>query len=204
MLEVITKGIGFGLILSLAVGPVFFTLLKTSLQKGFKAGLYTAIGVSFSDVVFILLAYGGLSPFFKNDIVKQNLALVGGAVVIVFGIYTLLHKPVAYTVNIDSHSRTTYVRQIFKGFAVNSINPTVFVFWLGVVSLASVDYQFIEWKIGLFFASIVATVLTMDITKAHLANKLRGLLSTKVMRRMYLVVGCALIILGGNLIFTQF
>ena len=62
-------GIGYaafyGFLLAFAVGPVFFTLIETSITKGFKAGLFFDLGAIFADIVFIVIAYFSTSksPF---------------------------------------------------------------------------------------------------------------------------------------------
>jgi hypothetical protein len=40
MLEAVISGITFGLALAFMLGPVFFTLLQTSIQEGFRAGVF--------------------------------------------------------------------------------------------------------------------------------------------------------------------
>jgi threonine/homoserine/homoserine lactone efflux protein len=44
MIEAIISGIGFGLVLTFITGPVFFALIKTSIEKGFHAGVALALG----------------------------------------------------------------------------------------------------------------------------------------------------------------
>ena len=39
--------------INLLTGPVFFALIKTSIEKGFRAGSALALGVVTSDVVFV-------------------------------------------------------------------------------------------------------------------------------------------------------
>ena len=83
-------GIGYaafyGFLLAFAVGPVFFTLIETSITKGFKAGLFFDLGAIFADIVFILIAYFSTSKLL--DKVKDDPALLifGGAVLIAYGI----------------------------------------------------------------------------------------------------------------------
>ena len=47
------KGLLFGMGLMLAMGPVFFTVVQTSLQRGFKTAAIVATGVMLSDVFYI-------------------------------------------------------------------------------------------------------------------------------------------------------
>ena len=46
----------YGFVLAFAIGPVFFTLIETSITKGIKAAIFFDLGSLFSDVVFIGLA----------------------------------------------------------------------------------------------------------------------------------------------------
>jgi threonine/homoserine/homoserine lactone efflux protein len=56
MIEIIAKGLTIGLLLSLSVGPIFFSVIKQSLTNGHKGGLAFAFGVSASDITLVLLA----------------------------------------------------------------------------------------------------------------------------------------------------
>ena len=47
----------YGFLLAFAIGPVFFTLIETSITKGFKAGLFFDLGAQTADIIFILIAY---------------------------------------------------------------------------------------------------------------------------------------------------
>ena len=55
MIEAIIKGFTLGLVLSISVGPVLFTIIKQSLNNGHKGGLAFVFGVSASDVSMVLL-----------------------------------------------------------------------------------------------------------------------------------------------------
>ena len=54
-LNAVLLGIG----LAFMVGPVFFTLIETSITKGTKAAIIFDLGVVLADVAFILVAYFG-------------------------------------------------------------------------------------------------------------------------------------------------
>ena len=43
----------YGFLLAFAIGPVFFTLIETSITKGFKAAVFFDLGAIFSDIIFI-------------------------------------------------------------------------------------------------------------------------------------------------------
>ena len=74
MIEAVISGIGFGLVLTFLTGPVFFALIKTSIEKGFHAGVALALGVVSSDMVFVGAILFGSQYF---DITKQDKIMAG-------------------------------------------------------------------------------------------------------------------------------
>jgi threonine/homoserine/homoserine lactone efflux protein len=77
----------------------------------------------------------------------------------------------------------------------------VLFFWLATVSVATTQLGYGSQKNALiFFASIVITVFTTDIMKAKLADKLRTLITPKVIRIMNIVLGLVMVVFGGKLI----
>src|SRR6202000_1238251 len=98
MIEAIITGIGFGLVLSVLTGPVFFALIKTSIEKGFHAGVAMALGVVTSDMVFIgAILFGSQLIDFKVD--TRIVGMVGSAILFTIGIYYIFKKAkVNYTI----------------------------------------------------------------------------------------------------------
>jgi threonine/homoserine/homoserine lactone efflux protein len=50
-MEIVINGIVSGIVLAFLIGPVFFTIIQTSIERGFTSGVLVAVGVSFSDAV---------------------------------------------------------------------------------------------------------------------------------------------------------
>ena len=55
----------YGFLLAFAVGPVFFTLIETSITKGFKAAVFFDLGAMVADIIFILIAFYSTSKIFQ-------------------------------------------------------------------------------------------------------------------------------------------
>lgn len=199
---IVLNGIKFGVLLALLIGPVFFTLIQTSVEKGFWNGALVALGVSLSDTFYVTICYLGMAQVLENEEVRVYMAYIGGAILIVFGLYHLLVKS-------KRGSRSVYkptgergvFRYVLKGFVINGLSPMVVVFWIGVISIASLDYGYTRGvNFIIFFVSLLATVLITDILKAYLADKLRSLVTPRLLMVMNVTVGIALIIFGGRLI----
>ncbi len=197
MIEAIIQGIGFGLVLTFLTGPVFFALIKTSIEKGFHAGVALALGVVCSDLVFVgaLLfcsQYFDISP--KDKVVA---GIVGSAVLFTIGIYYIFKKAqINYTNTVPTKlHRAGY---FLKGFVMCIFNPTILFHWTIVITAASAVYHtgvhHRSLKIGVMFFTILLVQFSMDSAKAFYANKLRDKISVKFVHRLNEVAGIALII----------
>jgi threonine/homoserine/homoserine lactone efflux protein len=93
MIKVFLGGLLLGLILSVTLGPAFFTIIQTSIDRGFKRALYISIGVALSDIVLIFISFFGLSTILQAGNNQVYIAIAGGVILILFGIHTFRKKP---------------------------------------------------------------------------------------------------------------
>lgn len=202
-MEVILKGIISGIILAFLIGPVFFTILQTSIERGFGSGALVAIGVSLSDTFYITLTYLGIYQMFDQGNFREYLAYFGGIVLLIFGIYYLFVKSKRLSrFDPEKVQMNNPWKLIGKGFIINGLSPMVLIFWLGTVGLATTKLGYsTPGKAIPFFAAIVSTVFITDLIKAKLADKLRRMLTPKFIRNLNIVLGFVLLIFGFRLIY---
>jgi len=197
MIEAIIRGIGIGLVLTFLTGPVFFSLIKTSIEKGFHAGISMALGVVTSDVVFVGAILFGSQYFDISNQDKRNAGVVGCVILLALGFYYIFKKS---EVNFDNKvpSKLKRTGYFFKGFLMCILNPTLLFHWTVVITTASTLYIYgvpnRELKIGVMFLTILIVQFSADCTKAFYANKLRARISEKFVHRLNEVAGIALII----------
>jgi threonine/homoserine/homoserine lactone efflux protein len=130
------------------------------------------------------------------------LAYTGGVILLSFGFYYLFIKS-KRVANFDSKSipERSAFRLMAKGFIINGLSPMVLIFWIGTVGVVTTEFGYTSmFQILLFFSSIVATVFATDIIKAKLADKLRDILTPKIIRGMNFALGVLFILFGGRLI----
>ncbi len=199
---IVLNGIKFGIVLAFLVGPVFFTILQTSVEKGFWKGTLVAIGVSISDILCVVICYFGLIQFLQEPRFRLYMAYVGGGILVLFGIYYLLVKGrMKAQPTVQLTQTKGFFRYIIKGFLINGLSPSVIVFWIGTVSVTALDFGYAKgWHFFLFFAAVLVTVLTTDILKAYLANRLGRIITPKVMMIMNIALGIGMIAFGIRLI----
>ena len=202
-MEIVFNGIVSGFVLALLIGPVFFTIIQTSIERGFASGVFVAIGVSLSDALYILISYLGLAAFLNTEASKSYMAYGGGIILFLFGLYYLFVKSRRLS-NFDPE-RITYKspgKLIGKGFVINGLSPMVLFFWLAAVGVATSEFSYTSThEIVVYFASVVGTVFTTDVMKAKLADKLRVLITPRSIRLLNIILGLVLVIFAGQLIF---
>jgi threonine/homoserine/homoserine lactone efflux protein len=204
-MEIIINGVISGLVLAFLIGPVFFTIIQTSIEKGFTSGVFVAVGVSLSDSIYILVSYLGLVQVAQAQNVRHYMAYTGGVILLGFGLYYLLVKRrrlAQFQFQAAQVEGGPWLKLVGKGFLINALSPMVLFFWIATVSLATTRFGYAHpAKATLFFISIVATVFSTDVVKAKLADKLRTLITPRVIRIMNIVLGVVMIVFAGRLIF---
>ena len=199
MIEAVISGIGFGLVLTFLTGPVFFALIKTSIESGFSAGLALALGVVSSDMVFVGAILFGSQYFVISSADKVYAGIIGAGVLVGIGIYYIFKKAVV-NYNSGVPKNVNHAGYFFKGFLMCIFNPTLLFHWSIVIGAASTVYH--EGvpnraiKIGIMFLTILVMQFGMDTVKAFYADKLRAKISVKFIHRLNEVAGIALIIAG--------
>ena len=198
-MDVVINGLVFGLLLCVLIGPVFFALIQNSIEKGFKAGFFMAIGIAVSDAFYILVTYLGISQLTNNEQFNMWLGGLGGVIMLGFGIFYMF-KPVSAKGLKQLHQKSTkWFQQIIKGFFLNGVNPFVLFFWIGIVSKVGVDFSYTTNEAVSFFSVLVSTVFLVDILKSYFAVKLSEIVTPRFIKIMNSVVGVALILFSIRL-----
>ncbi len=167
-----------GLILSIPVSPIFFLLISTSIEKGFKNALALESGIITSDILCIFIIYFGLADFISRPIFQIPVYIAGGVFLIIIGLINLIKKS-----NFDYGDIQVVPQPLtsafLKGFVLNLSNPAVTIFWLGAVSIALTQFKSTEYAVGIYFSFAISTVLLFDIFKAWMADYIRKWLTQK-------------------------
>lgn len=201
MLDPVLKGIGLGLVIAIMVGPGFFFILNTSIKRGFAPAAIIALGVMLSDAFFITVAYFGSSFILYVDEHHDLAGIIGGIVIAGFGSY-LFFKEARISAEPLEFVESPHPRYVYlaKGFMLNSINPSVLLFWIVVASTIPAKEQFTYAGTILFYSCTLGTVLSTDLLKAYLANRLKKILSAKFLIALNRIAGIALVVYGVSMI----
>lgn len=197
--EAFYKGFILGLVFVFSFGPIFFSIIETSIRKGFFPAMSISAGAMSSDILYVTICLLGTSTFLDNPHVRFWMGVVGGIVLIIFGIIYFVRKPHIEEVEINL-TGASYVALIAKGFFINALNPFVFFFWLAVTSAASNEDNFNLTQRILFFVGTFTCVLIFDALKAFVAGRIERVLTPQIMKWVNRLAGSVMIILGARLL----
>lgn len=202
-LNAILLGIG----LAFMVGPVFFTLIETSITKGIRGALVFDVGVVLADSLFILMAYYGSAALLEKIQGDSRLFLIGGIVIMTYGLFTVFYKKTKKVIT-DKElvvvENNNYLGLFLKGFFLNFINIGVLAFWLAVVIAVSSSFQMNESKIFNYFVVVLTTFLITDLFKIIAAKQLKSKLTPLVLKKIRMVIGIFFIVFGVILASKRF
>ena len=190
-------GLGWGTVLSLMLGTVFFTLIQSSIDNGYKSGIFIAVGVIISDILFIEVAAFGAS--FVPDIAHLSFYgyLFGGIMLAVMGVLSFLKKT-----QTPKYPKTGIGGVLFyssKGFFLNVLNPVNFFAWVALVAqLKVVGYE--QDRMLIFFIGCLLAIFLMEVIISIFADKLKKYFSNKVLQIINYVSGTAFLAFGIRLI----
>src|ERR1035438_4727163 len=91
-LHALFEGIILGITVSISVGPAMLALLQTSIKHGIKTGIFLALGIFTSDLMVVIGAYFGASRIVMNQDNHLIFGIIGGSVLIIFGLIQSLRK----------------------------------------------------------------------------------------------------------------
>ena len=197
----------YGFLLAFAVGPIFFTLIETSITKGFKAGLFFDLGAIFADVIFIFIAYFSTSKILDNLRNEPGLIVFGGAVLVSYGIISYVRTAKSFIKIAREHYAVETKKNLpglfVKGFLLNFVNFGVLAGWIGTIILANALTSS-EKGVLAFLATVMGTFFLTDIAKIILAKNLKSKMTPRVVYKAKKWVSISIIVFGGLLLVQGF
>jgi threonine/homoserine/homoserine lactone efflux protein len=200
MWESILKGLTFGLVLSISVGPVLFSIIKQSLNNGHKGGLAFVFGVSASDITLVLVSNVFTELFNSLKTYKTEVGVAGCIFLVSLGVFFLFFKKVKVNEEgkqVFSLRKRDYAKTFLSGYLMNTLNPSVFIFWI-YASTAVIGHS-VNQRI-IVFVTCLSWMLGADILKVFLAGKIRNRLTPHNIHILNRINGLLLIIFGIALI----
>lgn len=212
MIRLFIQGIALGLLIAITMGPAFFAIIQTGINRGFKSGIFLALGILISDLTLIVLCYLGTSFIDRmtdQDMFNLYLGTIGGIILIIFGTVTFTRKPEILRRRSPNYQakikKPGLAAQMLKGYFMNIANPFLIFFWIGAMAIVkenSSEGDFMENAI-IFFSGTLVTVFMTDVLKSFIGVKIKKFMKPRILLWVNRIVGIALGVFGLVLIFRS-
>jgi threonine/homoserine/homoserine lactone efflux protein len=209
MWHAILNGITLGLVLMISVGPAIFSIIKQSLNNGREGGFSFIAGVWLSDILLIFV-----SNVFSTVVTymleyRKVLGVTGSIFLLLMGVFYVFFKKIKLQNpegGIVKFSRARFLKIFVSGFLLNTLNPNVFLFWLGTATAFASEYSFDE-RIIIFSICLLINI-TADIFKVLMAGKLRTRLTIHNISLINkisgtILIGFGIVLLVGSMIIRK-
>jgi len=191
------EGYGWGLAMIIFIGPVVFTLLKNTIDKGRTAGIMVASGIIISDVVVVLICLAGAINFLEKSVTQYWIALAGTVILLIMGLKYFL-RPQVPKESKERIKGKDKLASFTGGFLVNFVNPFVFLVWIWFIFYAEEEYGN-EGANYLFLTALLLGIFTQDLLKVLFAEKIKPFLQPKRLKIIYKVMGVIMVLFAIRL-----
>ena len=197
--------LGLTLAFLFGFGPAFFALIQTGIHRGFWAGVLLAIGIIINDLVIVVLSLLGSTQALMNISSYKTIGIIGGSLLIIFGIFTYKRQPVVNNYEDQQIENSPHpIQYIGKGFLLNIANPFVWIFWISIVVGLTARFRADTSSLIIFFGTTLTIVFLTDVFKTFAASRFRELINRKFLSLINKIAGTGLIAFGVFLIIRSF
>lgn len=160
----ILNGLLTGLILQLAIGPVFFYVLGITVDGGYANGLCAILAVTIVDYLYIALSLLGVGKILERDRFKKPFTLLSSLVLIAFGVMSA-YKGLRFDGPAAALSTEwTPASSFVSCFILTISSPLTIAFWASVFSAKASEKNYGGKSLSLFGVGAgLATFLFLSI-----------------------------------------
>jgi threonine/homoserine/homoserine lactone efflux protein len=196
--NMILEGFVFGMLLQFVIGPVCLYILNSAINRGFMPAFISVAGVTMADAVYILLALLGISGLPKTERTQLSFKIIGGIVIMLFGINIILSSfGLSFMPKISWQGRLNNdISWFSSAFLLTISNPLTIVFWSGVFAIRISEDKQAKSTIFMFGLGAVLSTLVFLSAVAGLGAAFHIYLPDPAVKILNMAAGAAIIILG--------
>jgi threonine/homoserine/homoserine lactone efflux protein len=189
--------------MAISTGPVFLTIIQSSIAKGFRTTVFFILGVSIADTSILSLCWYGLEKL-DMGLDPALIKLVAGFGLMAFGSTYLFKQSISVKKEGLASVLTPNKKEWFsRGVLIDLVNPIVWAFWIGISQFSITKFSN-AFDQSLYFVSILLTILATDMIKAYFAAKLGSYFTSTLLKWFNRGIGILLIGLGIKFIVDHF
>ena len=191
-LLVIKRGLFLGLIIQLAIGPIFFFIVNLSLQKTLLDGLMGVLAATVVTYIYIALSVFGIGKILEEEKFKKIFGIISSIVLIIFG--GIIINGAINSGDIEIAVNTSNLFASFTSVFLLAIsNPLSIVFFTGLFSAKAIEHNYTKNELYFFgFGTGLSTFIFMG-GAILLVSFLKEAIPIIVMQILNIAVGVLII-----------
>ncbi|HEC98418.1 MAG TPA: hypothetical protein ENI58_09770 [Nitrospirae bacterium] len=188
-----------GFLTAIPVGAVQIEVARRAITGHLRSAIMVALGATSADILYGLVAFFGVVPVLKEKKIMAVFWLIGGVLLLVFGISLIRQGLQGHSLNTKStHMRHQGV-SLVTGFLLALTNPMMILWWLigeKIVEELGLITLFTH-KIGLYFLVIGGFgMFTYPGILAIALSRLKRSISPSIIMRVTIASGFLLLLVA--------
>tara|TARA_B100001996_G_scaffold352435_1_gene313120 strand:+ start:827 stop:1456 length:630 start_codon:yes stop_codon:yes gene_type:complete len=195
--EIFILGIPFGIMLTLVTGPIFLEVVNTTLHKGKTKAILIEIGAVLADLNYIMVSYLFTVSLTQKIKSIETIETIGGIILIIYGRYYYKKKEEIKQIKKEKEKGNYILYYIIKGYVINIVNVSVFIYWTSLVVLLGTYYGLNDNNVIVFFGTILLTYIILGYIKIYIIHYYGKGFSEKQKRGIKKTISHLIILLGA-------
>ena len=201
MIKAIIFGFLYGFILCFTFGPVFFRLIQTSIDNGYKRGILIALGVTVADAILMFFALFGTSYLPQLKYFDDIISVTGASILFILGFVSIFKQKTQ--IIYPTSKLSSFLYYFTSGIFLNLLNPSNYLAVFATSAYLVAKGMTLNERIVFFTLSLLATMIAESLI-AFYANKMKRALTEKILKKINQVAGSIFIISGLLILYKQF
>ncbi len=202
MITAIAFGLLTGVLLCSTFGTVFFSLVQTSVDNGFRNALKIVLGVLVCDMIFVFFAVYGTSVLPDIPYFRQWLGGAGVVFLAALGLVNLVkgQPKIAY----PKTRFGNFIYYFSTGFLLNGLNPVNFISWVTLATYIRTTLGYDMDQVAAFFSASLLTVFLTESLIALFARKFQRAFTPRRILMFNRVTGVVFVLIAVQIFYATF
>jgi len=196
---VLLDGFKFGSFMQLAIGPLIFIVLNTSIQYGYISGLAFAGGEIIIDMLYMFFACIGVSKILQKKQTQTAMKIFGAIILIIFGvniIISIFGKSIFPKINLKEYITTNL---FIQGIVLTASNPLSIIFFTGIFTSKMIEKRYTQIDTFVFAVGCISARILFLLIVIFLGSLFSKYLQIQVLNILNFIVGMIIIYFGIKL-----
>lgn len=196
-MKIFKNGLSTGLLLQLAIGPVFFFIVNLTIQRTILDGLVAVLAVTIVDYIYITLAILGVGKLLENKKIKKTFGLISSIVLIIFG-WIIIKGVIGSDIDTSANATSSNLFTSFTSVFILTISsPLTIVFFTSLFAAKAVELNYTKRELLIFGLSTGSATFLFLGASVILFSIIGSAVPVMLIKLLNILVGLVLIGYGA-------